>query len=375
MYTVRTSVTLGVWGAVDGAGTSRMTDLLPHEPPDAPHRRGLAYRRRVGGAMLTACGAMGAALALLPGQDASPALVVLGGVAIAVGVLLMVRPTAAPPWTSQALIATVTVLISLAAASGDARAADLPVFYVLVAIYSCYFFSPAAGFGQVAFAGLAYAVVLWENVSLGTGGARWAVTVAGMVVAGLMVRSMNREVDRLVGELDATAAHDPLTAVLNRRGLDERLGIELTRARRTGEPLTVIACDLDGLKQINDAHGHAAGDEALALTADVMASGLRDLDVLARTGGDEFLILLPNCEIEAGARIADELREQVRAAAATESWPVTVSMGVACAPPLPLDPEALAGASDQALYRAKALGRDRVSRAGRNELRRAIQAP
>ena len=352
-----------------------MTDLPPHEPPDAPHRRGLAYRRRVGGAMLTACGAMGTTLTFLPGQDTTPALLIFGLAAIVFGLVLVLRPTAAPPWASQALIGTVTILISLAASSGDARAADVPVFYVLVAIYSFYFFSATAGFAQVAFAGAAYAVVLWGNVPLDTGVARWAVTVAGMVVAGLMVRSMNRDVDRLVGELDATAARDPLTGVLNRRGLDERLGIELARSRRTSEPLTVIACDLDGLKQINDEHGHAAGDDALALTADVLASGLRDLDVLARTGGDEFLILLPNCEMESGVRIADELREQVRAAAETESWPVTVSMGVACAPPLPLDPEALTVASDQALYRSKSLGRDRVSRAGRNELRRVIKAP
>jgi diguanylate cyclase (GGDEF)-like protein len=186
---------------------------------------------------------------------------------------------------------------------------------------------------------------------------------------------MNREVDRLVGALDATAAHDPLTGVLNRRGLEERLGIELTRARRTSEPLTVVACDLDNLKLVNDRHGHAAGDEALALVADVIASALRDVDVLARTGGDEFLVLLPNCDIEAGVRIAEDLREQVSAAAQAESWPATVSMGVACAPPQPLDPDALTVAADGALYRAKSLGRDRVSRAGRNELRKAFPAP
>ncbi len=118
-------------------------------------------------------------------------------------------------------------------------------------------------------------------------------------------------------------------------------------------------------------HGHAAGDEALALAADVLGSGLRDVDVLARTGGDEFLVLLPNCEIEAGVRIAEALRVQVAEAAEAESWPVTMSMGVACAPPMPLDPEALLPAADQALYRSKSLGRNRVSRAGRNELRRA----
>lgn len=352
-----------------------MPKLFAHDSPDAPHRRGLAYRRRVGGAMLATCGVMSLALVTLPGRDATPALLTVSLVAIAVGTLLIVRPSAAPPWSSQALIAMVTVLISLAASSGDGRVADVPVFYVLVAVYSMYFFSLAAGLGQIAFAGVLYAAVLWGHVSTITGASRWSVTMAGMVVAGLMVRSMNREVDRLVNELDATAAHDPLTGVLNRRGLDERLGIELTRARRTAEPLTMIACDLDGLKQINDQHGHAAGDEALALAADVMASALRDVDVLARTGGDEFLILLPNCEIDAGARIAETLREQVREAATNESWPATMSIGVACAPPLPLDPEALTLAADEALYRAKALGRDRVSRAGRNELRKAFQAP
>jgi GGDEF domain-containing protein len=85
-------------------------------------------------------------------------------------------------------------------------------------------------------------------------------------------------------------------------------------------------------------------------------------------------VLLPNCTIEAGARLADALRVEVRDAARAESWPSTVSMGVACAPPLPLDPEALLLAADQALYRSKSLGRDRVSRAGRNELRKALES-
>ena len=103
-----------------------------------------------------------------------------------------------------------------------------------------------------------------------------------------------------------------------------------------------------------------------------MAEGLRDVDVLARIGGDEFVILLPSCEPGGGLEVAEELRAGARALRA-RVWPVTLSMGVAGAPPLPLDPEALLGAADRALYRAKSLGRDRGPRSpGPAELRRAL---
>jgi diguanylate cyclase (GGDEF)-like protein len=268
----------------------------------------------------------------------------------------------------------VTVLISLAASTSHAggRAGDVEVFYVLTAVYAFYFFPMRAALGQVAFTGLAYAWVLWGTTTAAAGSARWATTVTGMLVAGAMVRAMNREVDHLVGELDATAARDPLTGVLNRRGLGERLGIELTRARRTAEPLTVIAVDLDGLKEINDEYGHAAGDEALVLAAGVMRSVLRDVDVLARFGGDEFLVLLPNCDLANGARIAETLRAAVARAAEGGSWPVTISLGVACGPPLPLDEDVLTSAADGALYEAKDRGRDRVASAG-DEHGRSLQ--
>jgi len=124
---------------------------------------------------------------------------------------------------------------------------------------------------------------------------------------------------------------------------------------------------------VNDKFGHAAGDEALELVAAVTAEGLRDVDVLARVGGDEFVILLPNCEPGLGLEIAGALKAEVAARSERESWPATLSMGVAGAPPLPLDPEALLEAADRALYRAKALGRDRVSLAGRAELRQALE--
>ena len=104
-----------------------------------------------------------------------------------------------------------------------------------------------------------------------------------------------------------------------------------------------------------------------------MAAGLRDVDVLARIGGDEFVILLPSLRPRRwGSRWPRSSAREMGERSSAESWPVTLSVGVAGAPPLPLDPEALLGAADRALYRAKSLGRDRASLAGPAEVRRAL---
>jgi len=97
--------------------------------------------------------------------------------------------------------------------------------------------------------------------------------------------------------------------------------------------------------------------------------------VLARIGGDEFLLLLPGCDARAGLEIAEQLVEGMGLRSSTESWPTSISVGVAGAPPLPLDPDALVAAADRALYRAKALGRNRASMAGSAEMRRALEGP
>lgn len=123
----------------------------------------------------------------------------------------------------------------------------------------------------------------------------------------------------------------------------------------------MIAVDLGGLKQLNDAHGHPAGDEAIALVATTMTAGLREMDVVARTGGDEFLLLLPNCDAGAGIERAQALCAAVRDTAERDSRPITISMGGVTTPPVAPDPDVLAAAADQALYRATAQGRNQVA--------------
>ena len=142
----------------------------------------------------------------------------------------------------------------------------------------------------------------------------------------LLSSVMDAEVRRQVAE-NATrgaleiANRDPATGLGNRRAWLQALRVESSRAQRTGRPLSVLVLDLDGLKAVNDAHGHAAGDELLVRTAQVLASARRATDEVCRLGGDEFGIVAP----ETDAEQADALAVRVRRALAAES--VAVSLG------------------------------------------------
>jgi diguanylate cyclase (GGDEF)-like protein len=168
--------------------------------------------------------------------------------------------------------------------------------------------------------------------------------------------------------LFALATRDPLTGLLRRHAAMDRLAEEVERCRRTFHPFAVALADLDHFKDVNDTRGHAAGDAALRAVADVFASYSRRTDLVARYGGEEFLFLLPDTPA-AGARVhAEAVRAQVeRTLARTgpgDEAPVrvTVSIGVYAvgAPGLLADPDELVRRADEALYRAKRAGRNRV---------------
>ena len=170
---------------------------------------------------------------------------------------------------------------------------------------------------------------------------------------------LGRQADRLA-RLSET---DALTGLINARGLYERLRQELARARRYRTPLALLVLDLDGLKIINDRFGHRAGDEALRHCAEVVRSELRETDVGARWGGDEFAILAPDTPREAALTLAERIRALI-ARRATESSPLSVSLGIAMLEPATLDADALMHAADAAMYAAKLQGRNRVVMAG-----------
>jgi diguanylate cyclase (GGDEF)-like protein len=172
------------------------------------------------------------------------------------------------------------------------------------------------------------------------------------------------ELERRCDELDRLrelAGRDPLTGAANRRTFEEELGRELARHRRTGAPFALIVIDLDDLKQRNDHYGHAAGDDALIGLTRACQHTLRDTDLLARVGGDEFAVLLPGSSQLGASTLAARLREAVESIAA-HNGPLRISIGSASAEHGKLSSEAIMAAADQDLYRDKARRKSAAAR-------------
>lgn len=160
------------------------------------------------------------------------------------------------------------------------------------------------------------------------------------------------------------ASHDSLTGLWNHAEILEILTHELSRAERENKYLAVIMADIDFFKKINDTHGHLAGDVVLRSTAAKMQSLMRSYDFIGRYGGEEFLVILPECRIKYAARFAERLRLSVSGESIDTPEgriPVTLSFGVAATSKDRLkDVYSLVNAADKALYRAKENGRNRV---------------
>lgn len=170
--------------------------------------------------------------------------------------------------------------------------------------------------------------------------------------------------------LEKLATRDGLTGLANRRCFDDTLNAEWQRALRQRQPLSLLMVDVDNFKAYNDAHGHLGGDECLKRIATAVASEMRANDLVARYGGEEFAVILPNQSLKGAAIVAERIRrrvEQLRvplygAGGPAPSQHVTVSIGAATAIAGPdNDASQLVAIADAALYRAKHLGRNRIS--------------
>jgi diguanylate cyclase (GGDEF)-like protein len=168
---------------------------------------------------------------------------------------------------------------------------------------------------------------------------------------------------RLRRIVERQALVDGLTGIANRRQCEDALVAEIARAERLDSTLTLVLADLDDFKAVNDAHGHAVGDDVLRTFADVLRSTVRDTDLAGRWGGEEFLLLLPGAEAVGAAQLADRVREAFAERSSIgrdgEIVTVTCSFGVAQYRPGDTQRE-LFGAADRALYQAKRAGKNRV---------------
>jgi diguanylate cyclase (GGDEF)-like protein len=189
-----------------------------------------------------------------------------------------------------------------------------------------------------------------------------ALAFVGLVLA-LHATLMALVVTRLTGELRRMSRHDSLTGLLNRRAMEELLFAQVQRSVRAREPFAVMMLDLDHFKHVNDRYGHAVGDMALKHVAKLLRGSVREVDSLARFGGEEFVVLMPGASLAQAQPIAERLRERLCATplmAAQTTVPLSISIGIAQWRDGSEDLSQLLVRADTALFQAKDQGRNRV---------------
>jgi diguanylate cyclase (GGDEF)-like protein/putative nucleotidyltransferase with HDIG domain len=316
-------------------------------------------RTRAQGGFFVFGGILALVSLLLPHSAAAidTGILCLGVFACLSGTLLLLVPQVMPPSLLTYVLLCGNLLISVGIYFSQSTGSVYALLYVWVGFQAAYFFPHRHAAAHVAATGLTYAIAL-SSVPGADRGQRWLLLFGVVAVIALMVAVLRERVDRLIARLADAARTDALTGLLNRRGFQELMEVETERALRSARPLAILVGDLDHFKHLNDRYGHAAGDVALRRFGEIASSASRRIDAVARIGGEEFALLLPDTEQHAAYLLAERLRRAVKEPGPDGELP-TVSFGVASFPTHAADAEALMHAADQALYAAKAMGRDR----------------
>src|SRR3954452_14646479 len=290
-------------------------------------------------------------------QVMEPGVAAIGSFACVSGAVLLFFPQILPPQLLTGVLACGNLLISLGIYFTQSTTSVYALLYVWVGFQAAYFLPRRHAVAHVVGTAFTYSVAL-ACVPGGDRGQRLLLMFGVVAVIALMVTVLRERVDRLIARLADAARTDALTGLLNRRGFQELMEVETERALRSARPLAILVGDLDHFKHLNDRFGHAAGDLALRRFGEIASSASRRIDAVARIGGEEFALLLPDTEQHAAYLLAERLRRAVKEPGADGELP-SVSFGVASFPSHAADAEALMHAADQALYAAKAMGRDR----------------
>jgi diguanylate cyclase (GGDEF)-like protein len=244
---------------------------------------------------------------------------------------------------------------------------DGAVLYMWPVLWTAAFFGARGAVAIVVCVAVAHGVALLEMAPAQANLNRWIDVVVAVSVVAAVVRFLADRNRRLHAELAAEARTDSLTGLLNRRGMQERLEVELARAARDGTSIAVVVFDIDRFKDVNDRLGHEIGDRLLAVLGAIMTREIRGVDIAARLGGDEFAAFMPNRREAEGVALAERVRRGFAADAykarsklgVPSDLAITLSAGVACASGI-VDDNALRAIADEALYAAKSAGRDQV---------------
>jgi diguanylate cyclase (GGDEF)-like protein len=259
------------------------------------------------------------------------------------------RPPPIPFWVmSVAIVMAVTAAVTTQGLNG--------LFWAYPSMFICYFVLPRRQAVPLSLMMTVFIPVLATQTLPVAVAVRVLATLALTLV---MINVVLNVVGDLQGALVAQATTDPLTGAYNRRHMSQQLGQMVVTTRDPRAMNALLAIDLDLFKQVNDRHGHAAGDQVLKGTVACISSRIRRGDMLFRTGGEEFVLLLPRTSAEDAQRLAEDLRGRIEQTELLPQEHVTVSIGVAmqC---VAQGAEEWVQAADQALYEAKRTGRNRV---------------
>jgi len=272
-----------------------------------------------------------------------------------------------PRWTLYVGVALGTVMITSGIyinGERDGGAAALnEVYYVWPVVFAAYYFPVRALIAELAFVAGCYALVLRIIDAGPIAVTRWLIVVTMLIGVGGLISRLQQRVEELVTRLSETARRDALTGLLNRRGFEERLDVELARATRVERPVALILSDVDHFKTVNDRLGHPAGDAVLLRVAGVLEGIGRRGDTVARLGGEEFVFIVPDADADMAFELAERARVALERTFADEPVPLTASFGTVAFPADGTTAASLLETADRALYAAKDAGRNRTTRA------------
>ncbi|MGZ5355492.1 MAG: bifunctional diguanylate cyclase/phosphohydrolase [Solirubrobacterales bacterium] len=353
------------------AGDDRLRDqrLRSHEPAEllagriAARPIALAQAYLAFGAAVT--GALGALLPH-PTYFNTAGILAVDGLSLLWGIWMFRQAGKVPFWLLRLGPALATVMTSFAVYFSGDSTSGYALFYVWVGLYVFYFpVTRRDAALNVLWAFINYGIVIAITPSAPPGAVHtdvhhFVITAGTLITAATLLTYLRTRVERLLSRLTDAARTDALTGMPNRVALTEVLEREIARAEPEQRPVSLLVIDLDRFKRVNERYGISAGDQVVQKVGALLAGSTRLMDFAARSGGEEFAVVLPEADHHYAFLFAEELLDRLRDEFAAPRIELTASIGLASFPEHASDHAELLATADRAMHAAKALGRDRA---------------